>query len=195
MNRRTIAIARGVGAIGAVAALVAGVTFAAQTSSVTLSANQVGVGSANLAISSVGGSQASSITGFQDLSLLPGVPSTPFQFILYNNGPTNLDLSLSDNLNQNALPAGINPADINGELDSVTGGTPPKLASFTLADLVDSTNSGGVTYTPSTPVPLAAGASQEFQVIWTAEPGAETGSGGVATPPFDITITGTVPNS
>ncbi len=195
MNRKTIAIARGVGAIGAVVALVAGVTFAAQTSSVTLSDNQVGVGSASLAISSVGGGQTTSITGFQDLNLLPGVPSSPFQFVLYNNGPTTLNLSVASDLNQNALPAGINPADIKGELDAVNGGTPTKLATFTLADLVDQTNSGGVTYDPATPVPLNAGASQEFQVIWTAEPGAETGSGGVATPPFTITVTGTVPNS
>jgi hypothetical protein len=192
MTRKTTAIARGVGAISAVVALVVGVTFAAQTSSVTLSDNTIGVGSADLLISNTPTSGfGSNVTGFQDNALVPGTPSSPYTFYLDNVGPTSLALSLTTDLTSNKIPAGLDPSKIQGQLFLGGSGTPA--ATFTLKDL-ENASTTPVT-SNSTNYLLPAGTTEEAQVEWTAEPGADTGSGGDVVSPFTITITGTVPNS
>ena len=93
MTKRAIALTRGVGIIGATAALVTGITFAALTSnSVTLSDNTISTTTASLKVWN-GASFANTATGFQLDDLLPGQYSTPQKFYLKNGTGTAMAVS------------------------------------------------------------------------------------------------------
>lgn len=94
-------LARAIGIIGVVAALVAATTFAALTSQATLTNNTIASATADLQVDSDGdASYGSTDEGFAFTSVVPGgaaVPSTPFTFKLKNNGGvggTNLSVSV-----------------------------------------------------------------------------------------------------
>ncbi len=90
---------RAIGVIGAVAALVTGITFAALQSQATLTNNTISSATADLQIKS-GGRFDTFATGFAFVNVVPGgpaVPSVPFSFDLKNNGGlsgANLDIKV-----------------------------------------------------------------------------------------------------
>jgi hypothetical protein len=131
---------RAVGTMGAVAAVVGGITFAALTSNtVALSPNTLGSATAALAIGAGNGSCANSgtgnVAGFTDAKLTPGVVSDPVEFCLKNTGDVPLDLTTA--IPQVAfVDSPISPSDVtlditcsntghaHGTLNQFTGGTP-----------------------------------------------------------------------
>ncbi|HSX31212.1 MAG TPA: hypothetical protein VLE99_04810 [Candidatus Saccharimonadales bacterium] len=132
---------RSVGTMGAVAAVVGGITFAGLTSNtVALSPNTLSSATAALQISSrtgdaCGDFSSDTVAGFTDVKLTPGVVSDPVDFCLKNNGDVPLDLTTA--IPQAALVSSpISPADVtlditcdntghaNGTLNEYTGGTP-----------------------------------------------------------------------
>lgn len=86
-------VIRAVAVIGAVMAMVTSVTFAALTSSATLSGNTIGTASANADLLLWNGSEfTDAAPGFSFTGLMPGQRSDKFNFYFKNNGNTDLDL-------------------------------------------------------------------------------------------------------
>ena len=83
---------RAIGVIGAVAALVTGVTFAALNSTATLTDNTISSGTAGLRVSTDNTTFSDSEPGFTVTGLIPGTGSTK-TFYLRNNGDIALDVS------------------------------------------------------------------------------------------------------
>ena len=133
---------RAVGTMGAVAALVGGITFAALTSNtVALSPNTLSAASANLEIAAGKGDSCTDyktdkVAGFTNVKLTPGVVSDPVLFCLKNTGDVPLDITTA--IPQAAFSGSpISPADVTlditcdsgtpssaGTLNAYTGGTP-----------------------------------------------------------------------
>lgn len=87
-------LARAIVVIGAIMALVTGVTFAALNSSATLTGNTLGTASANAELLLWNGSEfASTAPGFNFSGLVPGQKSEKFGFYFKNNGNTALNLT------------------------------------------------------------------------------------------------------
>jgi len=89
-------VARAVGTMGAIAAVVGGVTFAAlQSNTVALTPNTLSTGTATLAIGATGtcdaNSTGTSTPGFTNQTLNPGDPVTT-SFCLVNTGSVALDM-------------------------------------------------------------------------------------------------------
>lgn len=92
--RRINPLARAVAVIGAVVALVASATFAALTSTATLTGNTLGTASANADLLLWNGSEfASTAPGFSFSGLIPGQKSEKFDFYFKNAGNTDLNLT------------------------------------------------------------------------------------------------------
>ncbi len=88
-------VLRATGVIGTVAALVTGVTFAALSSSATLTANTIASATADLQVSTDNISFGVSKPGFAFNGAVPGGAASPNKtFYLKNNGTSNLNLSL-----------------------------------------------------------------------------------------------------
>lgn len=125
-------LARAVGVVGAVMALVTGVTFAALSDTATLTGNSIGTASANANLLLWDGdSFESSAPGFNFTGLEPGEASKPFDFYLKNKG--NVDLDLTAEIP--ALPAfsdGITAEDVTL---SFSGNCDDEPVSATLAEL------------------------------------------------------------
>jgi hypothetical protein len=132
---------RAVGTMGAVAAVVGGITFAALTSNtVALSPNTLGSATAALEIgagngANCGTSNDTKVPGFADAKLTPGVASAPVEFCLKNTGdvPLNLTTAIPQAV---FVDSPISPSDVtlditcangghaHGTLSEFTGGTP-----------------------------------------------------------------------
>lgn len=126
-------VARAVIVIGAVMALVTSVTFAALTSSATLTGNTIGTASANADLLLWNGSEfADSAPGFSFTGLVPGVRSEKFKFYFKNNGNTDLDLTARVDA-EPEFSAGLTAADVTLKF---TGGGCHESVSTTLADLL-----------------------------------------------------------
>lgn len=172
-------LVRAVGTVGAVAALVGGVTFAAQTSNtVKLTDNTITSTSASLAIDNVActdtAPSTTSAAGFNFGTLTPGTtPSASQSFCLWNNGTAALDVSVTSptNFSTSAIPAG--DVTLNFTCGSTTDSV--KLSALGTASLVDSG--------------LAAGTGQTCTVTATLDH-TFTGSSGSVTP-FELDFSGT----
>lgn len=110
--RKVNPLARAIVVIGAIMTLVTGVTFAALTSSATLTGNTLGTASANADLLLWNGSEfASSAPGFNFSGLIPGQKSDKFDFQFKNNG--NMDLNLTARVDAAPeLSEGLTAADI-----------------------------------------------------------------------------------
>jgi hypothetical protein len=94
MSVKSMALVRGVAAIGATAALMVGITFAAITSNtVTLSDNTITTGTAHLSIWDGGAFVTTPVPGFAVTGLVPGTWSSSHVFYLKNDGDVNLKLA------------------------------------------------------------------------------------------------------
>jgi len=132
---------RAIATMGAIAALVGGVTFAALTSNtVALSPNTLSSATASLAIGpgtscpELAGNGP--VQGFNNVKLVPGTTSAPLPFCLENNGdiPLNLTVAIPQaafNGDTGVPPSAVtlditcdNGGHSNGTLDQYTGGTP-----------------------------------------------------------------------
>lgn len=95
---RTIGpLMRAVLIIGAVAALVTSITFAALNDSVTLTGNTLSSATADLNIWD-GGAYSSTATGFTVTNLVPGTPSAQYAFYLQNNSIFAMDVTVQSTL-------------------------------------------------------------------------------------------------
>lgn len=91
--------ARAIGTVGAVVALVGGVTFAALTSTATLTGNTLSSATPTLEVNNTenGGSPAATDTGYAFSNLIPGAAyGTAHTFTLYNNpGTSTADMDVT----------------------------------------------------------------------------------------------------
>jgi len=170
---------RAIGTMGAVAALVGGVTFAQQTSNtVMLTDNTITSSTASLQIANTAcGDTApgtTTATGMSINSLAPGGTSSPFTFCLWNAGTADLDVSVTSptNFSTSAIPA----ADVT--LNFTCGATTDSvlLSALGTATVVDDN-------------PLTAASGQTCTVTATLN-SSYTGTGGSVTP-FELDFAGT----
>jgi hypothetical protein len=166
---------RAVGTMGAVAALVGGITFAAFTSNtVALTGNTMSTSTAALQISNGGAYSTSSVTGF-NFTLTPGTPSSPFTFYLDNTGTIPLTLTAST-ANSPTLASDLIAQNTTLSISCATEGGP---LSATLS-----------TWGPGTfGTPLPAGAVDTCTATATLA-SSFGGSGGGTTPTFDVDFVG-----
>ncbi|HSX05925.1 MAG TPA: hypothetical protein VLF69_05625 [Candidatus Saccharimonadales bacterium] len=176
--RKINPMVRAVGTMGAVGALVGGITFAALTSNtVALTQNTLTSATAALQIGLGNGGNCTDLSSTSKpgmtVKLTPGVPSTQYLFCLKNTGDVSLDLTTA--IPQAALVGSpIPPADVT--LDMTCG----------------SSNSSGTLdqYTGGTPLgTLAAGATVDCNA--TAELSSSFTGPGTTVNPFDIQFVGT----
>lgn len=148
---------RAIGVIGAVAALVTGVTFAVHSSSATLTQNTISSVAGQLLVQS-GGAFASQDSGFDFENVEPGggpTPTSPFGFNLRNESATNFEVTAY-------VP--------DAPTTSVDGS--PGEVDLTLVNLLVTCTSGDTTQTFALP------ASTSLQELIDAEPGGVELAGG-----------------
>ena len=179
-------MARAIGVIGAVAALVTATTFAALTSnSVALDNSQFSTQSASLKIWN-GAIYTTSATGFDFDNLALGTPSSEFTFWLQNDGTAPLTVS---GLGAVGTYSGfVDFGQVNVEIRNISnaGGSPTSPVIYTFAQLLDGTPD----LLPGNP--LAAGAENQYGVKVTVNSGAVSGSS-ASVDEFDWNFTGTNP--
>lgn len=183
-------VARAVMVIGAVAALVTGITFAALSSQATLTGNTIASGTALLQVAAAGtetpcGTFDSTAAGFNFVVASGTGDSQIESFCLKNAG----DAALATTVKLSALPTftdGTNPVTVNNSKVHVafTCTTPSLSFSGTLVEL---TNVGGVSVGN-----LAAGDTPECDVKVTIDADAFTGSvSHIESTGFDFVFDGT----
>ncbi len=172
-------MARAIGTMGAIVAVVGGVTFATLSSNtVALTNNQLTAGTATLKISldnSNFGNNKAGMSGTGYNNLQPGVTSPNYLFYIKNTG--NIPLNLTVGIDQTAFvgDTGVQPGDVtlniscddggssSGTLNQYTGGTP-----------LGTVNAGAVT-TCNANVTLSS---------------SYNGASGASVPSFDISFVG-----
>ncbi len=174
---------RAIGTMGAVVAVVGGVTFAQlTTNTVTLASNTVSSASASLAIGNTADCSTTTTTNVQGMNftkLEPGTASSPFTFCLHNTGDVPLQLT--------ALVPGdftgsqISPADVSLKFSCASLAAP---TAQTLTTTVAALNNAPVTFLNS----LASKDDYSCTVTATL---ASTVTGGGTLTPFNLTFTGT----
>lgn len=188
MSKRTIAIARATGVIGATAALIVGVTFAALSSTVTLTNSSITSASADLQIWN-GSIFTTTAPGFTVTNLVPGT-GQEFPFYLKNNGGVPLNITAA----VPALPTltGITGSDYSKVLVRITSDFCGTFVNTSLQSLW----SAPVALTCN---PLAVGAQGNagvpntegnYKIMFDIDPSAVSG-GSASVGPFDIQLTGT----
>jgi len=174
--RKINPMARAIGTMGAVAALVGGITFAAlQSNTVALSSNTLSSATAALQIGSNSESYSDTAVAGMTATLVPGVPSSPFTFYLKNNGQSDMNITahVPTDVSSSTIPA----SDITLSLDC--GGGP---VSFTL----DAWHAGSAAI-PGNPLT----ASNTWTCTETATLASSySGGGGESVTPFDVQFVG-----
>lgn len=171
-------MARAIGTMGAVAALVGGVTFATlQSNTVALSPNQLTTASASLAIEPAGCDPASATTSTPGMNgnLTPGSGSVTKDFCLVNNGNVPLDMFaiVPDNLSGSNAAAYTNMGIHCSKIGDIA---PVALTSWGSYQQFDSN-------------PLNAGATASCTVTATLS-SSYSGSGNESIPAFSINFVG-----
>ncbi|HSW84997.1 MAG TPA: hypothetical protein VLF79_00070 [Candidatus Saccharimonadales bacterium] len=180
-------MARAIGTMGAVAALVGAVTFAQlQTNTVTLAANEMDVTSDVLRISN-GGAFSTSVPGFSNTSLVVGNEGPKQAFYFQNLA--NANLSISADIPDSPTISGLNPALVHIKFYDKDGST--VLANTTFASLnaapvalsgqldANAQGNGGI-----------SGTEGNYFYTITVDPAAVTGSP-ANIPSFDLDFSGT----
>lgn len=192
MNKKLSAILRAVGALGAVTAIVGGVTFAALSSSATLAQSTISTANADLNIYNFStNAWANSAPGFNITGLVPGTGVTE-EFYLQNDGDTALTVKARVPVLPAAPEGGYGFTGFENVTVTITGEgcVEPPVQTNLLA-----LNSGDVALPCN---PLAAGVSGDsnadvagnYDIKFDINSAAITGeSAGVG--PFDIVFTGT----
>jgi hypothetical protein len=170
---------RAVATMGAIAALVGGVTFANLSSNTAaLSTNTLSSSTAALVIGAgtncPGDTPQTSISGLT-ATLTPGVPTTPFAFCLDNTG--NIPLSITAQIPTNLTSSPIPATDVTLTLTCPNIGT----LSGTLDQYANPASFPGAQLATTTPEDCTATATLNASY---------TGSGNQAVTPFDIDFVG-----
>ncbi len=183
MNKRTLAITRAVGVIGASAALVVGITFANLGSTATLSNNTISTATAGLEVQIVDSGFAQSQQGFTITNLVPGQNSDPFYFNIRTTGAVPLTLTA----HVPAVPTygGFNPGGFSGVHIKITqfDNDAVVYADTTLADLL----AGNVTINGG---PLAGNSQIQLKAVAMIDSAVVTGSN-AHVDGFDLVFSGT----
>jgi hypothetical protein len=175
---------RAIGTMGAVAGLVAGITFAQSSNTVALTNNTLTASSYALTIGLGGAGGGSNTTdcvgsgttqtGFSATSLVPGgAASTPYDFCITNTGTTALAVSMTTptNFSTSTIPA----SDVSLSVTcGTTTATPVLLSALSTPVPVDTSIAAGTTDDCSATASLSSG---------------YTGNGGAITP-FDLDFSG-----
>jgi predicted ribosomally synthesized peptide with SipW-like signal peptide len=181
-------VVRATGIIGATAALVTGVTFAALSSSATLTNNTIATGTAGLQVSSDGGTTFSNLEdGFAFTGIVPGLTASGDKnFQLKNTGST--DLTVSAKLDgapawtTDPVLASVDNTKVNVEFACTDTSATPYGVTTTVAALV----LGNVALTGDT---LAVGDTATCTVEVSMDAAAFSGSSATSDQ-FDIVFTG-----
>ncbi|HUC87387.1 MAG TPA: hypothetical protein VMR75_03680 [Candidatus Saccharimonadales bacterium] len=193
MNRKTIAIARGVGAIAAVAALVVGITFAALNTSATLADNTLSTATANLTVST-GGAFGASEPGFTISGLVPGTGVTD-PFYLSNTGGVNLGLTVQaastggGTITESGTTSSTDLSNVSVVITNLNTGNSN---TYNLAELVSGAQAltdpinAGVTGTSSPP-----NAPGDYSIHFDINPATINGAGPATVTGFDLVFAGT----
>lgn len=190
MSTKTSAVLRAFGVVGATAALVTGVTFAALNSSATLTASSILSATADLKLSN-GGSFASNAPGFTITDLVPGTGVTkPLYF--QNAGGVGLNITA----NIPTLPAAPGGGYGFTGFDNLTVTITSEACPTPVMTNMLALNAGQVAL-PCNPLPAGAIGNSgvhptvgNYSIKFDINPAAITGSqAGVG--PFDIVFTGT----
>lgn len=170
-------VARAVGTMGAIAAIVGGVTFAAlQSNTVALTPNTLTTGSAQLAISDANCTTDTTTTttpGFNDAKLTAGNPVT-VNFCLVNKGDVPLTMF------------SIIPQDLSGSVAATH--TNLKVTCDTIGT-AEGTLTSWSSFKQFDGSALAAGAAKNCTATATLD-NSYTGSGGEAIPAFSVNFVG-----
>jgi hypothetical protein len=192
MNIRKISpMVRAIGTMGAVAAIVGGITFAQLTSNTAaLVNNSVDSGTASLQISTDNSSWANTATGFTFSGVIPGGAASPNQtFYLENNGTT--DLTLNAQINQQPTWSGGTVTNslvyLNVTCASQSNG-PTIALGYPGNDMVTLENLTGTNFTGGM---INAGDRDTCTANVTMGAGAFTGSGVTENNTFNLDLTGT----
>lgn len=180
MNKRTMAIARATGMIGATLALAGGVTFANLGSTASLTGNTMATATAGLTVQVAGSGFDVSQQGFKLTGLVPGQDSAPFPFNLDSAG--SIPLMITAHVPAVPTYGGIVDNGFSGvhlKFQSADGGS--TLADTTLAALL----AGNVSFGTG---PLVGTAN--YRVIVNIDPSVVTGTS-AHIDAFTITFTGT----
>jgi len=164
---------RAIAVMGAVMAIVSGVTFAAlQSQQAALTGNTIESATADLKVSLNGTNFTSSQTGFDFSSVVPGGPAVPaagYTFYLKNLGTTSSQVKMG----VSTTPTNLNNVDLTKVLITIIrypGGTPQTIS---LATLISSYADGGTALTDV----LAAGATNTYHIQASMSADAFTGAG------------------
>lgn len=166
-------IIRAIVVMGAVLAIVSGVTYAAlQSQQSVLTGNTIESATADLKISLNGTNFTGSQTGFDFSSVVPGGPAVPaagYTFYLKNSGTTNTQVKMG----VSSTPTNLNNVDLTKVFVTILkypGGTPQTM---TLATLISSYSNGGTALTDV----LTAGATNTYHIQVSMAVDAFTGTG------------------
>jgi len=176
---------RAVGTVGAVAALVGGIT----SNDVTLTANTINSATASLKVFD-GSTYTTTSTGFTVTNLVPGTGVTN-PFFLENDGGVALNLSVKSTIP--TLAGFINNNDLSGVKVTITDDNTSQATVTNLAALT------GVNGVPLTDTPFPAGATGNggvpntdgnFHLKFDIDPAAVSGSSGATVSAFTLTFSG-----
>ena len=169
---------RAIGTMGAVAALVGGITFAQGLTSntVALSPNNMTTATASLAIASTCPTTGTSLTGLQDSSLAPG-GTTSVPFCLDNTGGVPMTVSVS-------IPQDLTTS-VAAQNTTLTIACPTE---GTLSTTLSSWSNGASFAFPNS-LPDTTGNTDSCTATATLS-SSYTGSGGETIPAFSIDFTG-----
>ncbi len=183
--QRVNPVARAAMVIGAVMALVTGITFAALTSTATLTNNTISSATADLQVSADGGTTFGNnvVSSFNFSGIVPGgAPSANSSFKLKNNGTGNMSVALM-------IPAAttftVTPSGTvdKTKVDLAVACTTPTLS---VTDTLANLEAGNVAVTGT----LAAGETADCTVNASMDADAFTGSGATSSA-FTLQFTGT----
>lgn len=185
MNKRTIAIARAAGVITATVGLVVGVTFAAFSSTATLSNNTLSTATAGLEIQTATQPFGQNVTGFNLTNLIPGSESTPFLFNIRTTGGVPLAITAH-------VPA---TPSFTGFVAGGFSGVHIKITNADSAAVVADTNLGDL-LTGEVPLTgtLAGNSQENLKATVLIDSSVVTGTS-ASVDNFDIIFTGTQPST
>ena len=184
MTKKSIAITRAVGIVGATTALITGFTFASLTASpVTLSNNTISTATAGLEVQVVDSNFATTQQGFTITNLIPGAPSAPFFFNLRTTGA--VPLAITAHVPATPTYSGFVSGGFSGVHVKITqfDNSGIVYADTTLADLL----AGDVSFTGA---PLAGTSQIQLKAVVTVANASVTGSS-ASVNSFNIVLTGT----
>jgi hypothetical protein len=185
-------LVRAIFVIGAVAALVTSITFAALSDDATLASNNLSSDTADLQISN-GGAYGDNVAGFNASNVVPGV-GEEFSFYLSNASDFDMDVTVA--------VSGVCADYVNGA-DGITDCGDVKLTfmdtntttstTYTLQQLINAPKDlpGNSLVAGSAGTAPADGTEGDFTVTFDLDPSGVSGSSASLTAPFDLVFTGT----